>query len=60
MNLSSSKYDPKVRHTKIANHSNLSPSIDSKIRIDKNIVWTVLNQVVAQLGPSLSNQANFG
>ena len=67
MNLSSSKYDPKVGHTKIAHHSNLSPSQDSKVadwsRIDKTIVWTVLNQVVvfqSKLGPSFSNQANFG
>ena len=67
MNLSSSKYDPKVGHTKIAHHPNLSPRLDSKVanwsRIDKTIVWTVLNQVVvfqSQLGPSLSNGANFG
>ena len=67
MHLLSSKYGPKLGHPKIAHHSNLSPSLDSKVadcsRIDKTIVWTVLNQVVvfqSQLGPSLSNRANFG
>ena len=63
MNLSSSKYDPKVGHTKIAHHSNLSPSLDSKVanwsRTAKTIVWTALNQVLvfqSQLGLSLSNE----
>ena len=63
MNLSSSKYGPKLGHPKIAHHSNLSPSLDSKAadwsRTAKTIVWTVLNQVVvfqSQLGPSLSNE----
>ena len=63
MHLLSSKYGPKLGHPKIAHHSNLSPSLDSKVenwsRTAKTIVWTALNQFVvfqSQLGPSLSNE----
>ena len=45
MNLSSSKYGPKLGHPKIAHHSNLSPSLDSKVanwsRIVKMVVFFV-------------------
>ena len=57
----------KLGHPNIAHHLNLSPSLDSKVAnwsmTAKIIIWTALNQVVvfqSQLGPSLSNQANFG
>ena len=66
MNLSSSKFGPKLGHPKIAHHSNLSPSLDSKVanwsRINKNIVWTVLNQVVvfqSQLFGDLKHFENY-
>ena len=64
MNLLSSRYGPKLGHPKIAHHSNLSPSIDSKIAdwsmIDKTIVWTVLKQVVvSQSQSSLSDVQNL-
>ena len=66
MNLSSFKYGLKLGHPKISHHSNLSPSLDSKVanwsRINKNIVWTVLNQVVvfqSQLFGDLKHFENY-
>ena len=63
MNLSSSKYDPKVGHTKIAPHSNLSPSLDSKVadwcRIDKTVIWTVLNHVVVTISAIFEQSSKF-